>query len=104
MNAHLDEILDIYEAAASQGRLRKRRNDDLLFPFCVLPSFDSCPLYLCYGPQIKQRPLHLIGHFLHEGKTNTTLISKELEKNLYTSTPIQAYLYKTSQDIGCVFS
>lgn len=60
----LNEIVDVYEAAAGQRWLRKRRDDDLLSPLCVFSGFHAGSLHLCDGPQVVHRPLGLIGHFL----------------------------------------
>lgn len=65
---YLDKILNIYEAAASQARLRKRRDDDLFFPLCMFAGLDPGTLNLCYGSQIKHWPLCLIRHSLYRHK------------------------------------
>lgn len=61
---NLDEVIDLYKAAAGQGRLWEGRYDDLLPPLSVFPRLHSRPLYLCYGPQVEHSPFGLISHFL----------------------------------------
>ena len=60
----LDEVLDVNEAAASEGGLREGRDDDLLPPLCMFAGLHPRPLHLGDGAHVHEGPLAPIGHFL----------------------------------------
>lgn len=64
MCLYFDIVFNLYDPTADEGRLRKRRNDDLLLPLQLFPSLHCTPLHLRNGPDIMDGLLRLVGDSL----------------------------------------
>lgn len=63
---YFDIVFNLYESAADEGRLRKRRNNDLFFPLQLFPSLHRATLHLCNCPDVMDGLLRLVGDSLKQ--------------------------------------